>query len=72
MGSIKDRNGMNIREAENIKKRWQVYTEELYKKHFNDLDTLNGVITHLEPDILEYEIKCALGISLPTKLVEGI
>ena len=72
MGSIKDRDGMDIREAENIKKRWQVHTEELYKKHFNDLDNLNGVITHLEPDILECETKWALGISLPTKLVEGI
>ena len=57
MGSIKDRDGMDIREAENIKKRWQVHTEELYKKHFNDLDNLNGVITHLEPDILECEVE---------------
>ena len=52
---------MNIREAENIKKRWQVYTEELYKKHFNDLDNLNGVITHLESEFLEWEVKWALG-----------
>ena len=71
MGTIKDRNGRDLTETEDIK-RCQEYIEELYKKHFNDLDNLNGVITHLEPDILEYEIKCALGISLPTKLVEGI
>ena len=71
MGSIKDRNGMDLTEAEDIKKRWQEYTE-LYKKELHDPDNHDGVITHLEPDILEYEIKCALGISLPTKLVEGI
>ena len=53
MGSIKDRNGMDLREAEDIKKRWQEYTEELYKKDLHDLDNPNGVITHLEPDILE-------------------
>ena len=56
MGSIKDRDGMDIREAENIKKRWQVHTEELYKKHFNDLDNHSGVVTHLEPDILWCEV----------------
>ena len=52
MGSIKDRNGLDLTEAEDIKKRWQEYTEELYKKDLNDLDNHNGVITHLEPDIL--------------------
>ena len=57
MGSIKDRNSMDVTEAEVIKKRWQEYTEELYKKHLHDPDNHNGVITHLEPDILEYEGK---------------
>ena len=57
MGSIKDRNGRNLTEAEDIKKRWQEYTEELYKKHLHDPDNHNGVITHLEPDILECEVK---------------
>ena len=61
MGSIKDRNGKNLTEAENIKKRWQKHTEELYKKDLNDLDNHDGVITHLEPDILECEVKWALG-----------
>ena len=61
MGTIKDRNGMNLTEAEDIKKRWQEYTEELYKKDPNDLDNHDGVITHLEPDILECEVKWALG-----------
>ena len=55
MGSIKDRNGMDLIEAEDIKKRWQEYTEELYKKDLHDLDNHDGVITHLEPDILECE-----------------
>ena len=50
MGAIKDRNGMELREAKDIKKRWQGYTEELYKKGLNDLDTRDGVVTHLEPD----------------------
>ena len=50
MGTIKDRNGMNLTEAEDIEKRWQQYTEELYKKDLNDPDNYNGVITHLEPD----------------------
>ena len=59
IGSIKDRNGMDLTEAEDIKKRWQEYTEELYKKD-NDPDDHNGVITHLEPDILECEVKQAL------------
>ena len=57
MGTIKDRNGMDLTEAEDIKKRWQKYTEELYIKYINDSDNLDGVITHLEPDILESEIK---------------
>ena len=61
MGSIKDRNGMDVTEAEDIKKRWQEYTEELYKKGLHDPDNHNGVITHLEPDILECEVKWALG-----------
>ena len=61
MGSIKDRNGMDLTEAEDIKKRWQEYTEELYKKDLHDPDNHNDVITHLEPDILECEVKYALG-----------
>ena len=69
MGTIKDRNGMDITEAENIKKRWQGCTKDLYKK-MTDLYNHDGVITPLEPDILECEVKWAL--SLPTKLVEVI
>ena len=61
MGTIKDRNGIDLTEAEDIKRRWQEYTEELYKKDLNDPDNHDGVLTHLEPDILEYEVKCALG-----------
>ena len=61
MGSIKERNGMDLTEAEDIKKRWQEYTEELYKKDLHDPDNHDGVITHLEPDILECEVKWALG-----------
>ena len=57
MGSIKDRNGRDLTEAEDIKKRWQEYTEELYKKDLHDQDNHDGVITHLEPDILECEVK---------------
>ena len=60
MDTIKDRNDMNLPEAEDIKKRWQEYTEELYKKGLNDPDNNNGVITHLELDILECEVKWAL------------
>ena len=60
MGLIKDRNGMDLTEAEDIKKRWQEYTDELYKKDLHDPDYHNGVITHLEPDILEHEVKWAL------------
>ena len=56
MGTIKDRNGMDLTEAEDIK-RWQEYTEELYKKDLHDLDNLNGAVTHLEPDISEYKVK---------------
>ena len=72
MGIIKDRNGMNLTEAEDIKQRWQEYTGELYKKDLHDPDNLDGVITHLEPDILEYEVKWALGSITKTKLVEVI
>ena len=60
MGSIKDRNGRDLTEAEDTKKRWQEYTEELYKKDLHDSDNHDGLITHLEPDILECELKCAL------------
>ena len=60
IGSIKDRNGRDLTEAEDIKKRWQEYTEELYKKDLHNPDNHNGVITHLEPDILECEVKWAL------------
>ena len=61
MGSIKDRNGMDLTEAEGTKERWQEYTEELYKKDLHDPDNHDGVITHLEPDILESEVKSTLG-----------
>ena len=61
MSTVKDINGMDLTEAEDIKKRWQEYIEELYKKYFHDLDNHNGVITHLEPDILECNVKWALG-----------
>ena len=60
MGSIKDRNGIDLREAEVIKKKWQEYTEELYKKDLHNPDNHDGVITHLEPDILECEVMWAL------------
>ena len=60
MGTIKDRNGMDLTEAEDIKKWWQEYTEKLYKNDLHDPDNRNGVITHLEPDILECEVKWAL------------
>ena len=60
MSSMKDRNGMDLTEAEDIKKRWQEYTEELYKKNLHESSNHDGVITHLEPDILEYEVKWAL------------
>ena len=70
MGSIKDRNGMDLREAEDIKKRWQEYTEELYKNDLRDPDNHDGVITHLEPDILERKVKWALG-SITTNKASG-
>ena len=60
MGSIKDRNGLDLIEAEDIKKRWQEYAEELYRKYLHDPDNHDGVITHLEPDILECEVRWAL------------
>ena len=61
MGAIKDRNGMDLTEAEDIKDTWQEYTEEVYKRDLHDPDNHDGVITHLEPDILECEVKSALG-----------
>ena len=70
MGSIKDRNGMDLTEAEDIKKRWQEYTEELYKKDLHDQDNHDGVITDLEPDILECEVKRALE-SITTNKASG-
>ena len=70
MGSIKDRNGMDLIEAEDIKNRWQEYTEELYKKDLHNSDNHNGVITDLEPDILECEVKWALG-SIPMNKASG-
>ena len=70
MGSIKDRNGRDLTKAEDIKKRWQEYTEELYKNDLHDPENHDVVITHLEPDILECEVKWALGASPRTKLVE--
>jgi len=71
MGSIKDRNGMDLTEAEDIKKRWQKYTEILYKKDLQDPDNHHDVITHLEPDILECEVKRALE-SITTNKPSGI
>ena len=70
MGTIKHRNGIDLTEAEDIKKRWQKYTEELYKKDLHDPDNHDGFITHFEPDILECEVKWALVKSLRIKLVE--
>ena len=70
MGSIMDRNGMELTEAEDIKKRWQEYTEELYNKDLHDPDNHDGVITHLEPNILECKIKWALG-SITTNKASG-
>ena len=61
MGTIKDRNGLDLTEAQDIKKRWQEYTKELYKKDLHDPENHNAVITYPEPDILEWEVKCALG-----------
>ena len=71
MGSIKDRNGMDLTEAEDIKTRWQEYTEELYKKDLHDPGTHNGVITHLEPGILVCEVKWALGSIIMNKASRG-
>ena len=70
MGSIKDRNGMDLTEAEDIKKRWQEYTDELYKKDLHDPDNQDGVITHSEPDILECRVKWVLG-SIATNKANG-
>ena len=70
MGSIKDRNGVDLTEAEDIKKRWQEYTEELYKKDLHNPDNHDGVITDLEPDILECEVKWALESITTNKAVE--
>ena len=71
MSSIKDRNGMDLTEAEDIQNRWQEYTEELYRKDLHDSDNHNGVIAHLEPDILECEVKWALR-SITTNKASGI
>ena len=71
MGSIKDRNGLDLTEAEDSKKRWHTeYREELYKKDLHNPDNHNGVITHIEPDILECEVKCSLG-SITTNKASG-
>ena len=70
MGTIKDRNGMDLTEAKDMKKRWEEYTEELYKKDLNDLDNHDGVITHLEPDILECKVQWTLG-SITTNKASG-
>ena len=70
LGSMKDKNDMDLTEAEDIKKRWQEYTEELYKKDLHDQDNHDGVITQLEPNNQEREVKWALEISLLTNLVE--
>ena len=71
MSSINDRNGMDLTEAEDIEKRWQEYTEELYKKDLHDPENHDGVITHLEPDILECEVKWALGSITRSKASGG-
>ena len=70
MGTIKDRNGMGLTDSEDVKKTWQEYTEELYKKDLNDPGNHNGVVTHLEPDILESEAKLAIG-SITTNKISG-
>ena len=74
MGSIKDRNSMDLTEAEDIKKRWKGFTEEVYKKDLHDPDNYNGVITHLEPDILEFEVKWVLRSITKNKVnkIDGI
>ena len=71
MGMIKDRNGKDLTKAEEIKKRWQEYTEELYKKGLNDLDNHNGMVTYLESDILECKVKWALGSITENKASGG-
>ena len=71
MGTIKDRNGMDLTEAKDIKKRWREYTGELNKKYLHDPDNHNGVVTHLEPDILECEVKKVLGSITANKASEG-
>ena len=71
MGTIKDRNGMDLTEAEDIKKRWQEYTEELYRKDLHDPDNHDGVISHQEPDILDCEVKWTLGSITTNKASEG-
>ena len=71
MGTIKDRNGKDLTKAEEVKKRWQEYTEELYKKGLNDWDNHNGVVIHLEPNILECAVKWALGSITRNKASEG-
>ena len=71
MGSIKDRNGIDLTEAEDIKKRWQEYIEELYKKYLHNPDNHDGMITHLEPDILGCEVKWALGSITTNKASRG-
>ena len=71
MGTIKDRNGNDITEAEEIKKKWKEYTEELYKKDLNDLDNRDGVVIHPEPDILECGVKWALGSTVVNKASGG-
>jgi len=71
MGTVKDRNGMDLTEAEYIEKRWQEYTEELYKKDLYDPDNHDGVITHLEPDMLECKVKWALGSNTTNKASRG-
>ena len=70
MGTMKDSNSKDLTEAEEVKKRWQEYTEELYKKSLNDPDNHNGVVTHLEPDILQCDVKGLYEVLLQTKLVE--
>ena len=72
MATIKDRNGMDLTEAEYIKKRWQEYTEELYKKDLHNPDNHDGVITHLEPDILECKVKWALGSISSVQLLSRV
>ena len=71
MSTIKDRNGMDLTEAKDINRRWQKYTKELYKKDLHDPDNHSGVITHLEPDILECEVKWALGSIITNKVSGG-